>query len=134
MADPNFGKTKIELDPSGKSPVYCHHRKKHRSTRAETSAAGFFHSDIRDRTAAAHAASPSLIRVHRAPISAPSSELLVELCYWPSTRERGGLRRGPEGGAAAALGKRIGFAPETVALDRAICRALFSREEPMTPA
>jgi hypothetical protein len=77
------------------------------------------------------AASPSLKRVHCAPIGAPPSEPTSIQLNTGRTRERVGLRREPGSPSAAAPGTGIGFAPETIAR-LAICRTLAFTESFMT--
>ena len=86
-----FGILEVSLDPSGKTPVYWHHRKV-RNPRG-TPAAGFFMT-IRDRTAATHR---GLALVETRSLSADQRAAVrtISAIDWilPCARERAGLRR-----------------------------------------
>lgn len=74
------------------------------------------------------AASPSLKRVHGAPIGAPPSEAL----YWPSTRERAGPRREPLLAPPRSPQDGDKVRAETIARRLAICRIVVFVGEKMT--
>lgn len=96
--------------------------------RAETSAAGFFVSVTRSDGGGALRPRTRLIRVHGAPIGAPSSEPLLAVHARTCRPAAPGLLPAP----LRSPGPEIGFAPETIAPRCAICRAFSSQGEKMT--